>query len=623
MKAKDIYNIFLLAVMPVAGFGQIVSVGGTFTVDYIRGCAGMSVEAQNIDPATGGTDEFNFDYHGNPTAFQKTPFVHVYDQPGQYWIAHQFQDESGEYVLDSLMVEVEPRATPDYLVAQCDDYHLSVELEDDKFDWYRIYFTPDDSVDVAKGAAPVAFDYQTSAQVQISVRGFYDNSDELSCPEVFKPAYPIADFTLPHITQIATLRQDEERGMVELLTSAENDFYNMEYSPNGTDVFTHYGISESGIYFVEFLNTEDNYYCFRLSSSSACPTGPPEYSESVCSVNLNAEALSNENRLTLKTGLGFTTAQVIRNDIPIGQTSGATFIDSDVVCGVEYCYRVILDDAIMSAPQCVTGVSDDIPAAIDRATASFTENGVTIAWDQPEGIDIGGYSIFRSEASGDFGEIAQTAENNYDDQVASPSPVCYRIAYEDACGNVSAEGREMCPVILTLNGVSGVPLLSWSDYRGFDTGIEYYALEKTNADGSLIEILNLSDATNEYTELPGNEQLVFYRILAINGQDTAFSNRVKATFEASVFFPNAFTPDGDNLNNTFRPVGRFFKDYELRIYTRWGEPVFYTTNPQQGWDGRYKGEDAPQGVYVYSAVITDSEGTRFERKGTVHLLRKR
>jgi len=625
LKVRNIHiiAIFPLVLAPAASFAQIVSVGGTFTANYVKGCAGMAVEVRNIDPATGGTDEFNFDYRNNPGDFHKTPLVHVYNTPGVYWIAHQFQAVSGDYVLDSLMIEVRLWKMPDYLVAQCDDYHLSVEIEDDKFDWYRIYFTPDDSVDVPQGAPPVAFDYQTGDPVNISVRGYYENGDTMSCPAASKTAQPIADFTLPYITQVATLRQDANKGLVEIMTSADNDFYNMEYSPNGTGSFTHYGISESGIYYVENLNTADNYYCFRLSSSSACPGSPPEYSEPVCGVRLQAEALNNENRLAIVTDYDFTTAQILRNNIPVGQTGGSTFVDDDVVCGGEYCYQAILDGAVISAQQCVAGVSDDIPPAIDRVAASFTNNGVEIEWEQPAGIDVAGYTIFRSEGIGGFGEIAQTAENVYDDHVAVPSPVCYRIAYEDACGNISAEGREACPVILSLNADGGDPALSWTDYRGFDGGVDYYAVEKTGEDGRAIEIVNLSGAANEYTEPLGHDQVIFYRILAVSGQDTVFSNRMRATFESRVFFPNAFTPDGDNLNNTFKPVGRFFKSYELRIYTRWGEPVFYTTDPQQGWDGTYLGRDAPQGVYVYTAVITDSEGTRFERKGTVHLLRKR
>lgn len=89
--------------------------------------------------------------------------------------------------------------------------------------------------------------------------------------------------------------------------------------------------------------------------------------------------------------------------------------------------------------------------------------------------------------------------------------------------------------------------------------------------------------------------------------------------------PNAFTPNGDGINDSFGPVYQcYFADYQLRVYNRWGQEVFTSTDPAEGWDGTVSGSDAPSEVYIWHAVYTAwHEGQLFSRsaKGEVTLLR--
>jgi len=72
------------------------------------------------------------------------------------------------------------------------------------------------------------------------------------------------------------------------------------------------------------------------------------------------------------------------------------------------------------------------------------------------------------------------------------------------------------------------------------------------------------------------------------------------------YLPNAFTPNGDGLNDEFKPVQRYdlVKRYHLYIYNRWGQFIFETSDINTGWDGTYKGKPAEQGAYVYKIVYT-------------------
>jgi len=66
-----------------------------------------------------------------------------------------------------------------------------------------------------------------------------------------------------------------------------------------------------------------------------------------------------------------------------------------------------------------------------------------------------------------------------------------------------------------------------------------------------------------------------------------------------LFFPNAFTPDGDGLNETFGPATRYIEKFEMSIFDRWGQLVYSTTDINKPWDGKAKNGHMVQGVYVY------------------------
>src|SRR5205085_1771071 len=69
--------------------------------------------------------------------------------------------------------------------------------------------------------------------------------------------------------------------------------------------------------------------------------------------------------------------------------------------------------------------------------------------------------------------------------------------------------------------------------------------------------------------------------------------------EETFFMPNAFSPNGDAVNGSFMPVGRYFLSGEMTIYDRWGRVMYETKNLNKGWDGSLNGSPAPQGTYIY------------------------
>jgi gliding motility-associated-like protein len=119
------------------------------------------------------------------------------------------------------------------------------------------------------------------------------------------------------------------------------------------------------------------------------------------------------------------------------------------------------------------------------------------------------------------------------------------------------------------------------------------------------------DATTVYT----------VRSTGNGGCSAEASVEVTVTPKGKVYVPNAFTPNGDGLNDCFSVTGAAGATrFELSIYNRLGEKVFATSDPAVCWDGRYKGVLQPSGTFVYYLNMESSCGPA-KSKGTVMLIR--
>ena len=86
--------------------------------------------------------------------------------------------------------------------------------------------------------------------------------------------------------------------------------------------------------------------------------------------------------------------------------------------------------------------------------------------------------------------------------------------------------------------------------------------------------------------------------------------------------PNAFTPNGDGINDHFKiRVTGYFKSDGLKIFNRWGQLVFETRDLSNEWDGTIKGNPLAIGTYYWVIEGLDVEGKRLRRSGSVTLIR--
>ncbi len=108
-----------------------------------------------------------------------------------------------------------------------------------------------------------------------------------------------------------------------------------------------------------------------------------------------------------------------------------------------------------------------------------------------------------------------------------------------------------------------------------------------------------------------------------NGCRDSISHKVFIYPELTFHIANAFTPNGDGVNATFKPQGRYFEDkaYNFQIFNRWGQSIFETFDYNEAWDGTFNGEPAPVGLYTWIITVTDTWGVTYTYNGYVVLIR--
>lgn len=129
---------------------------------------------------------------------------------------------------------------------------------------------------------------------------------------------------------------------------------------------------------------------------------------------------------------------------------------------------------------------------------------------------------------------------------------------------------------------------------------------------------NNSDLKNpNHTYAETGTYNVMLTVITDNGCENTFATEITVHPDFAVFIPNAFTPNGDGLNDKFEVKGVGVKTYKLQIYSRWGELIYESDNIEEQWDAA----NIPGGTYVYVIHATTLLDKQIEEKGTVTVVK--
>ena len=158
------------------------------------------------------------------------------------------------------------------------------------------------------------------------------------------------------------------------------------------------------------------------------------------------------------------------------------------------------------------------------------------------------------------------------------------------------------------------------------------AIILNTSEGATSYVWNLGDSPTDYTFYePGNYTYPVYNqdeylvtLVAIGSNGCTDSTQVVIEFDNRliIYVPNSFTPNGDELNNVFKPIVPVpVKSYHFQIYNRWGELIFETFDKEEGWDGKFNGQLVQDGTYTWEISIVTSKADLFINTGNVNLFR--
>ncbi len=162
----------------------------------------------------------------------------------------------------------------------------------------------------------------------------------------------------------------------------------------------------------------------------------------------------------------------------------------------------------------------------------------------------------------------------------------------------SADSFQVAPIAYHLEPITPGSKISYRWYKGTELVSEQQSIVVTPSETSTYRAFCTVCSGEEFTDT--------------------------VTVHVVPYIPNAFTPNGDGINDVFRITGLPAENitrYNFQIFNRWGQVVFHTNDIMEGWDGRSKGEYCSPDVYPWVIFWEDNKKTRVTNKGTITLLR--
>lgn len=257
-----------------------------------------------------------------------------------------------------------------------------------------------------------------------------------------------------------------------------------------------------------------------------------------------------------------------------------------------------------------------------------------IEWLKSTEEDFGHYEIYKSKRDGSETEYLSSIYNidslyYYDKNVnVNEYSYCYQIRVSDDCGHLSAKSNIGCSIVIRGESLPFAFDLNWDDYIDWAGGVQDYQLLRSVDTGNLVPIVRVDFNTRTYldSDLDYDWGGYWYSVLAYEAPGsedaTSRSNDIYLIQPPLLHVPNAFTANGDNLNDVFSWVDVFVLDFEMTIYNRWGEKVFETTDKNADWNGIYKeGGLKESNVYIWITKYTGWDRSAHFQRGTVTIMR--
>ncbi|GAB4401459.1 MAG: hypothetical protein OHK0053_24210 [Microscillaceae bacterium] len=360
---------------------------------------------------------------------------------------------------------------------------------------------------------------------------------------------------------------DSQNGRFALNTS-------QELSTSEAQAFSMTTLNPGSTYTLSYTFRDPATHCENTVSQSFMLIPLPE----VAFIDLNEIFCPNDSPVALASKVNKPGGTFTLNGTPL-----TTFAPADYAPGQSYALVYVYEDPATGCSQAISQTLSipDLPVLNNIPPAFCRESSLFVFSASPEG---GTFTLNGQE-------ITDFDPSQYEVGL-------YTLTYTDAgnCASASAQFEVLAPVPPVSISVAE----TICDEFGTEVPVRLDATEGI-ADAS-------QDVTYQWLDLPSQERFAqatrsgSYVVLVENTQGcTETRTFVLSTREdctPRLYLPEAFSPNGDGLNDKLEVFGKYFTQFNLTIFNRWGEVVFQSFTPERLWDGTENGKDAQAGVYV-------------------------
>ncbi|HUW93345.1 MAG TPA: gliding motility-associated C-terminal domain-containing protein [Bacteroidales bacterium] len=284
--------------------------------------------------------------------------------------------------------------------------------------------------------------------------------------------------------------------------------------------------------------------------------------------------------------------------------------------------------------QCIITGSEGAPAWTVVDATSVADKKIIITGSYDPYSDIRTFRAERKTGSGGSWVLSEPVLGNSGTVIMSDSGAdtmlisLFRISAVSNCGTPVAVSAPVRNMVLTSVTEGTEVHLRWNN--PFPSEPALFSAWRNTGNGPEEIAQGLSDTvwTEDYRsyafEISSAE--VVYQVTAIKvyapaGITACRSSASVVRAAENIYIANAFTPDGDGLNDTFAPVLSFTPlAYEFRVFNRLGVILFRTASHGTGWNGQHGGTPMPAGAYLWTLKLTTPSGIIEQRNGTVTIL---
>lgn len=626
-------------------FAQSCGTTGGFLIIPSQGCAPLKVQVKNQVPkAVSISYVYNFNRQQTTDPDKKDISIdssYIYQKPGTYTILQFGSAEGTGFSLckDVTVFETRP---PNAELVLCQNGRVRLTLVKDSvakaYDQIEINWGDASPVTLWKNGDPIIIDHKYPANTtvpSITIRGKYAAG---LCETDLKPTIISSQSAPPSLEKIkissVEMSADGKAKLVyEGIDEVETELFIDK--GDGKFVTTQKAGKLGGLQSatIENLNPKQ-IYKFKLISKDFCDNPIESAIVNSLIINEGKFTLDETNSLVWEkySGSGnLLQYQLKRDDKVIFTTSDLlNFLDSGVECGKNYKYEIVAiienDVRSYSAPITITPKSSP-PEIIKKAVVSVESNNLIVSTVELSGEGLTGtYNLIVERTvlgnsnfqkiSGPINERLIFEDKNVN---TSENSYCYRFNYENACKQSSpAFSEPVCSILLKNN----IQEITWNSESPFIADVASYDLVQMDVSGKVTDELPKQLSLNHILDL--NTQSAFsFKVKAhsADGNLLSYSNVISIKRDAIILIPDAFTPNGDGINERFEVKSYFISSFQMLIYNRWGAVIFQSKDTGNSWNGEIDGKPAPADYYIYKIDTVNISEEPISKTGSFLLIR--